>query len=208
MLWQNIAVALGIKLVFFALTLAGHSTLWMAVFADMGTSLIVVFNGLRLLGALNDTRARRRTPSSCRPDWKPDALQSRNPVAAEDFSEYNLVAMKRLLVVFLLLSVPFQITWAAVGAYCQHEAGASGKHFGHHAHQHRAVPGDDSRDNPAVKLHPDCGYCFVGGVGVAASTFAIALSPVTVEVRAADPCFLESTFLERLERPKWASRPA
>lgn len=48
-LWQNITVALAIKIVFFALALAGSATLWMAVFADMGASLIVVFNGLRLL---------------------------------------------------------------------------------------------------------------------------------------------------------------
>ncbi|WP_366143379.1 heavy metal translocating P-type ATPase [Accumulibacter sp.] len=46
---QNIALALGIKGVFLALTVAGLGTMWMAVFADMGTSLLVVFNGLRLL---------------------------------------------------------------------------------------------------------------------------------------------------------------
>ena len=46
---QNIALAIGIKAVFLALALAGQATLWMAVFADMGASLIVVFNGLRLL---------------------------------------------------------------------------------------------------------------------------------------------------------------
>jgi Cd2+/Zn2+-exporting ATPase len=48
-LWQNISLALGIKAVFFALALAGKATLWMAVFADMGASLLVVANGLRLL---------------------------------------------------------------------------------------------------------------------------------------------------------------
>ena len=48
-LWQNIIFALGIKAVFFILTLTGHGTLWMAVFADAGASLIVVANGLRLL---------------------------------------------------------------------------------------------------------------------------------------------------------------
>ena len=48
-LQQNIALALGIKAVFLALALAGKATLWMAVFADMGASLMVVFNGLRLL---------------------------------------------------------------------------------------------------------------------------------------------------------------
>jgi Cd2+/Zn2+-exporting ATPase len=48
-LTQNIAFALGIKAVFIALTFAGQATMWMAVFADMGASLLVVFNGLRLL---------------------------------------------------------------------------------------------------------------------------------------------------------------
>jgi Cd2+/Zn2+-exporting ATPase len=46
---QNIALALGIKAVFFTLALGGVATLWMAVFADMGASLLVVFNGMRLL---------------------------------------------------------------------------------------------------------------------------------------------------------------
>ncbi len=48
-LTQNIVLALGIKVVFLALTFSGHATMWMAVFADMGASLLVVFNGLRLL---------------------------------------------------------------------------------------------------------------------------------------------------------------
>jgi Cd2+/Zn2+-exporting ATPase len=46
---QNIVLALGIKLVFLALAVAGMATMWMAVFADVGASLLVVANGLRLL---------------------------------------------------------------------------------------------------------------------------------------------------------------
>ncbi|KVK99970.1 heavy metal translocating P-type ATPase [Burkholderia ubonensis] len=46
---QNIGFALGVKLVFLGLTVAGLGTMWMAVFADAGASLIVVGNGLRLL---------------------------------------------------------------------------------------------------------------------------------------------------------------
>lgn len=46
---QNVSFAIIVKAVFFALTLSGHSSLWLAVFADMGASLIVVGNGLRLL---------------------------------------------------------------------------------------------------------------------------------------------------------------
>ncbi|MFQ6084167.1 MAG: heavy metal translocating P-type ATPase [Candidatus Aminicenantia bacterium] len=45
---ENISLALLIKAVFFALAIPGLATLWMAVFADMGASLIVIFNGMRL----------------------------------------------------------------------------------------------------------------------------------------------------------------
>jgi Cd2+/Zn2+-exporting ATPase len=46
---QNVAGSLGIKAAFVALALSGRATLWMAVAVDMGTSLFVIFNGLRLL---------------------------------------------------------------------------------------------------------------------------------------------------------------
>lgn len=55
-LWQNIIVALGIKAVFFVLAVFGSATMWMAVFADMGASLLVVANGLRLLRAQQKER--------------------------------------------------------------------------------------------------------------------------------------------------------
>ena len=48
-LMQNIVLALAIKAVFLVFTFLGMATMWMAVFADMGVSLLVVFNGLRLL---------------------------------------------------------------------------------------------------------------------------------------------------------------
>ena len=46
---QNIALALVIKAIFLVVTFLGMATMWMAVFADMGVALLVVFNGLRLL---------------------------------------------------------------------------------------------------------------------------------------------------------------
>ena len=46
---QNITLSLGIKALFLALALPGWTTLWMAVFADMGASLLVTLNGVRLL---------------------------------------------------------------------------------------------------------------------------------------------------------------
>lgn len=63
-LWQNISLALGIKVVFLALAMAGQATLWMAVFADMGANLLVVFNGFRLL----------RPPNSVLGPWAVTAI--------------------------------------------------------------------------------------------------------------------------------------
>jgi Cd2+/Zn2+-exporting ATPase len=48
-LMQNISLSILIKLLFFILALTGVATLWMAIFADLGTSLIVVINGLQLI---------------------------------------------------------------------------------------------------------------------------------------------------------------
>jgi Cd2+/Zn2+-exporting ATPase len=46
---QNIVFALGLKAVFMVLALLQVATLWMAIAADMGASLLVIFNALRLL---------------------------------------------------------------------------------------------------------------------------------------------------------------
>jgi Cd2+/Zn2+-exporting ATPase len=46
---MNIGFSLGLKAVFLILAFAGAATLWMAVVADMGASLIVIANALRLL---------------------------------------------------------------------------------------------------------------------------------------------------------------
>jgi Cd2+/Zn2+-exporting ATPase len=48
---QNIAFSLLLKAAVMLLVLSGAATLWMAVFADVGTSLIVIANGMRLLRA-------------------------------------------------------------------------------------------------------------------------------------------------------------
>jgi Cd2+/Zn2+-exporting ATPase len=46
---QNITFSLGIKLLALLLVIPGWLTLWIAIFADMGATLIVTLNGLRLL---------------------------------------------------------------------------------------------------------------------------------------------------------------
>ncbi len=44
---QNVAFSLATKAAFLALAVAGVATLWMAVFADVGVSLLVILNGMR-----------------------------------------------------------------------------------------------------------------------------------------------------------------
>jgi Cd2+/Zn2+-exporting ATPase len=53
-LLQNIVFALGIKALFLVLAVFGSASMWMAVFADMGASLLVVINGLRLLRGVSN----------------------------------------------------------------------------------------------------------------------------------------------------------
>ncbi|WP_254511488.1 heavy metal translocating P-type ATPase [Anatilimnocola floriformis] len=60
---QNIFASLVIKVLFVVLTLAGFASLWAAIAADAGVSLLVVFNGLRLLNA-GQGSPQSRQPSS------------------------------------------------------------------------------------------------------------------------------------------------
>ena len=46
---RRIIFALGLKAVFLGLTLLGHASLWLAILADSGATLLVVANALRLL---------------------------------------------------------------------------------------------------------------------------------------------------------------
>ena len=49
LLSQNIFLALAIKATVLVLGIAGLATMWMAVAADVGASMLVIFNGMRLL---------------------------------------------------------------------------------------------------------------------------------------------------------------
>ena len=57
---QNIVLALGVKAVFVVLTFWGWASLWAAIAADMGVSLLVIFNALRLLSTREALSAQRR----------------------------------------------------------------------------------------------------------------------------------------------------
>jgi Cd2+/Zn2+-exporting ATPase len=76
-LWENIGFSILVKLVFIALTFFGFTKMWMAIFADMGVCLIVVANGLRLLGKVPGRRERPREARgpACGPPGAPGAAE-------------------------------------------------------------------------------------------------------------------------------------
>jgi Cd2+/Zn2+-exporting ATPase len=59
-IWQNITIALGLKIVFLATTLLRVTSLWMAILADTGATVIVTANALRLLRVRTSLRGSRR----------------------------------------------------------------------------------------------------------------------------------------------------
>jgi Zn2+/Cd2+-exporting ATPase len=56
-IWTNIGLSLAVKVVFLTLALTGEATLWMAILADVGTSLVVIANGMLLLRWGNPAQA-------------------------------------------------------------------------------------------------------------------------------------------------------
>lgn len=68
--------------------------------------------------------------------------------------------MRRWLSILLLVFMPFQLSWAAVATYCQHESGTRSQHFGHHEHQHQPPASQSGEDtNPKASAALDIADC-------------------------------------------------
>ncbi|WP_431129726.1 cation efflux protein, CzcI family [Variovorax paradoxus] len=78
--------------------------------------------------------------------------------------------MRRWLQIFLLLLLPFQFSWAASAAYCQHERDVQPSHWGHHEHEPSSSAGDlrttdDAQKSPGTQPNAvlgDCAVCHLG----------------------------------------------
>lgn len=55
--WQNIGIALGIKVAVMALALIGYASMWAAIFADVGVALIAIANAIRVQHTFSDESA-------------------------------------------------------------------------------------------------------------------------------------------------------
>ncbi|MBI3467356.1 MAG: cation-translocating P-type ATPase [Planctomycetes bacterium] len=78
LLAQNIALSLAMKLLVLLLALADLATMWMAVAADVGASLLVISNGMRLVGSQRGTETdeAQRADSGAQRDQPADAPMS------------------------------------------------------------------------------------------------------------------------------------
>jgi Cd2+/Zn2+-exporting ATPase len=64
--WQNAAFAIGVKALVLVLSAMGRSTLWMAVFADVGVTILAILNAMRALRV-------KKSISACACDYDPVA---------------------------------------------------------------------------------------------------------------------------------------
>lgn len=114
--------------------------------------------------------------------------------------------MKRLLIIFMLIVVPLQLSWAAAAVYCKHETNPKTVHFGHHEHQHVASADELKTDTPksASAVDGDCTSCHLGGVALLTITPVITFDALSTSLIIADNSLLASSRPSRPERPKWA----
>ena len=100
--------------------------------------------------------------------------------------------MRRLIALFILLALPLQWTFAAVGEYCQHESTpAAQQHVGHHAHQHVDKPGNKESKKGAADW--DCPACHHLTGAFAAM---VAVMPLPIDT-ALQPAFVSDAVPQR-----------
>lgn len=119
--------------------------------------------------------------------------------------------MRRWLSILLLVLLPFQFTWAAAAAYCEHESSSQVQHFGHHVHKHaegaHQAQGKKSSTAEKIKakagLDNDCGTCHLSAAKPV-STLRLALpEPAAEIVIGASEKHFSTRAPDHPERPNW-----
>jgi hypothetical protein len=110
--------------------------------------------------------------------------------------------LRRVVLLFMILLLPFQMSWAMAGAYCEHESGKAAQHFGHHDHVHTAPDSDQS--STKLKLDLDCSFhSHTAFQGVTTDSVLLSAA-MNGAVQNATASFLHPhTIFDRPERPNW-----
>lgn len=112
--------------------------------------------------------------------------------------------MRKLVLLFLLILLPLQTTWAAVSGYCQHEQDEQqSQHLGHHTHKHHNTSGQQDVQPQNSSQDSDCGVCHMSGV--AAIPVGTQMLPVQLDSAVFFPLSLRLPFKapETPDRPNW-----
>jgi cytochrome c553 len=94
-------------------------------------------------------------------------------------------SMRRWLLIFLLVLLPFQFSWASASAYCQHERDTQPEHWGHHESETRGTDrshsGEGAQKNSSTQPNAVVGECAVCHAGYAQHADA-SVAPVLAAV--------------------------
>jgi len=118
--------------------------------------------------------------------------------------------MKRYFLIFLLVLLPLQFSWAVAGAYCAHEEAAV-SHFGHHVHKHHETTDDETRDDgkheaKKIQADTDCEYCHhVPSNAIAPAAPALSQPGLSAHIRAESSRY-SSHIPDLIPRPDWQFR--
>jgi hypothetical protein len=82
-----------------------------------------------------------------------------NYSCAHDVHALIIASMKHFLLIFLMFALPFQVSWAAVGTYCQNEKGPVAEHFGHHKHVAEQNAESKTDQDQSLNNVDECGFC-------------------------------------------------
>ena len=117
--------------------------------------------------------------------------------------------MRRLVMIFLLVLMPMQFTWAALSVYCPHETGAPERQVDEHNHQHHHEAGADQEDrndpHATGNVDADPGACHAGqGAVIFGSGYLPAVSVSSETYSAYQSRVPFPPHLSLPERPNWA----
>jgi hypothetical protein len=111
--------------------------------------------------------------------------------------------MKRFLLLFLLIALPFQMSWAAASSYCEHESGKAAHHFGHHEHQHHASGESKPVKSKLGMNDHDCGHCQHGTAAISSIQADNPSLPQALRLIPFDVHRYISHIPDRIPKPNW-----